>query len=99
MSSTGDPPPTERSSKSQSSGRLQAPYRDGWVEVREELQRMSLLEAGNAEFFVRWAVLRESFFYFFENEADIAYSGHVLKIDLRGAICQVPCFPRPRRPL
>jgi len=97
MSSTESRPPTERSSSSQRSGRLQAPYRDGWVEVREELQRVSLMESGASEFHVRWAVLRESFLYFFENEADIAYSGHVLKVDLRGAICQVPSFPRPCR--
>jgi hypothetical protein len=87
MSSAGEPPPSARSSDK--ARRLQAPYREGWVEVREELQRLTRLEPTSSDWALRWAVLRESFLYFFEKEEDIAYGGHVLKVDLRGAVCQV----------
>jgi hypothetical protein len=71
--------------------KIRAPQRDGWLEVHEELARVSFLERHKHEYKRKWVLLRDCWLYLCDNQEDVGLGmddPNVLAIDLRGSLCQ-----------
>ena len=52
---------------------MRQPQREGWLEVYEELTRVSFLESGNRQYVRKWVLLRDCWLYFYDSQEDVAF--------------------------
>ena len=70
---------------------MRQPQREGWLEVYEELTRVSFLESGNRQYVRKWVLLRDCWLYFYDSQEDVAFgkdADNMMAVDLRGSLCE-----------
>ena len=89
MRASGKPRRAKQGQRSRA--KMRPPQRDGWMEVYEELSRVSFFETDAHEYKRKWILLRDCWMYLYDSQEDVALGKDaetVTSIDLRGALCQ-----------
>jgi hypothetical protein len=89
MRASGKPRRAKQGQRSRA--KMRPPQREGWMEVYEELSRVSFFETDAHEYKRKWILLRDCWMYLYDSQEDVALGKDaetVTSIDLRGALCQ-----------